>query len=151
MNFSEFLSQNLQISNCCKKYNVPKHLEEFKGIIHLPYNWSTLAVFSNIRFGIPYFIPSLSFFKELLRQPNYYHANSAQLIEDQRHELSEWYCKKNEPIFIYFDSWEDLKHKIETCDYAAARAKIKAFAKEHQAQTLWPNGTTFARIKRNIQ
>ncbi len=151
MNFSEFVGQKLQIPNCCRKYNAPKHLEEFKGIIHLPYSWSTLSLFENIRYGIPYFIPSVSFFKHLLTQPNYFHPNADQLLGDQLYQLSEWYCKKNEPIFIYFDSWEDLKHKIETCDYDAARAKIKAFAKEHQTQTLVQWKQLFTRIEKGKQ
>ena len=59
----------------CGRYDGPSDLEKFKGIIHLPYNWSNLAFFENSRLGIPYFVPSRKFLEKLLSYEKYFHAD----------------------------------------------------------------------------
>ncbi len=40
------------------RYGGPEDLKDFKGIIHIPYAWSNLALFENWANGVIYFIPS---------------------------------------------------------------------------------------------
>jgi hypothetical protein len=115
-------------------YNGPE-LQDFKAIIHLPYSWSTLALFENMQFGIPYCIPSKKFFKKLLQMPNYWHQDQNFFDKKENFLASEWYSKEHQPLFIYFDSWEDLRQKTKTFDFAAHRLKIQKFA-EKQKQTM---------------
>jgi hypothetical protein len=135
MNLAEHC-KNLGISAYSGRYNGPNDLREFKGIIHLPYAWSNLAFFENIALGVPYFIPSPSFLKTLLQQEGYWHANPAWLIEEERFDLSEWYQPNRAEIITYFDSWDDLKDKIATVDYAALREKTKKYAQEYRCVML---------------
>ncbi|MDE3046510.1 MAG: hypothetical protein KGJ02_07690 [Verrucomicrobiota bacterium] len=125
--------QTLGISSYLGRYNGPSDLKDFKGIIHLPYAWSNLALFENIALGIPYFIPSPSFLKTLIMQKNYWHTNPTCILHENQIALSEWYQPEREEIFIYFDSWEDLQEKIKTTDYPALREKIKSYAKHYQS------------------
>ena len=39
-------------------------------------------------------------------------------------------------IITYFDSWDDLKHKIESADFDVLRKKIKNYAKQHRHNIL---------------
>jgi hypothetical protein len=126
----------LGIPNICGRYNGPADLQSFKGIIHLPYAWSNLAFFENIALGLPYFIPSQAFLKTLLQQPNYWHTNPHLLTEEGQFALSEWYQPGREEIITYFDSWEDLKYKIDTANYPALRERIRNYAKEYQQTML---------------
>jgi hypothetical protein len=110
------------------RYNGPGDLREFKGIIHLPYGWSNVALFENIQNGVPYFIPSKEFFAQLKKQHNYWFQDSCHI---DMVELSEWYTPDHKDLFIYFDSWQDLAAKIKNTDYAVAREKTLQIAQRH--------------------
>lgn len=143
MNFMDLSSHlhQLGIKNYCGRYNGGADLTNFKGIIHLPYSWSNLAFFENIAYGIPYFVPSRSFFKSMASLNHYFHPNINFMLDDDVYALSEWYAPEHCEIITYFDSWSDLNEKIQATDFPALREKIQAFAKQHQANTLeaWKN------------
>lgn len=139
--------ETLQIPNYCGRYNGPKDLENFKGIIHLPYSWSTLAFFENISLGIPYFIPSRSFFRELANQGNYFHPDLPRLLQHDLFDLSEWYAPGREEVIIYFDSWEDLQNKINSTDFIAQHEKVKKYAEEYKNLMLSRWKKVFKKIK----
>lgn len=133
------LSQHLiqrGIPNYCGRHNGLGDLAEYKGIIHLPYSWSTIALFENIAMGIPYFIPSKAFLNQLLSRNNYWHQEADFLFNKKMIHLSEWYNEDHKHLFTYFDSWEDLVVKVDTCSYAQKREVIKKFANQHQQTIL---------------
>lgn len=107
------------------RYQGPKDLAEFAGMIHIPYAWSNLALFETIQMEVPYFIPSLSFIRKLAinsdNKGSFFW--TPPLLLDQL-QLSEWYCDETKEVFIYFDSWEDLQHKITSFDRDAHKKKI---------------------------
>ena len=140
MDLSSYLKER-GIPNFCGRYNGPADLKNFKGIIHLPYSFSNLALFENIQMGIPYFIPTIRFFEELVEQGNYFHPNLSCLIHDQVHSLSEWYDPKHAEIFTYFDSWDDLIFKINHLEYEKKRKEIRAYGREIKKDNLkkWAN------------
>ena len=119
------------------RYNGPQDLIGFKGIIHIPYGLSNMALFENIQLGLIYFVPSKKFIKELAQKPNFWFQNKDMGGIDG----SEWYLQENAPLFVYFDSWDDLVHKVETLDYEEKRKIVLAFAKEHTTTMLsrWEN------------
>lgn len=127
MNFSAKCGE-LGINSYCGRYNGPLDLKDFKGIIHLVYAWSNLALFENMYAGIPYFIPSQKFFHQLLQQGYYFQPHPH--YPNDLYEYSEWYNTENSPIFTYFDSWEDLQTKIAEADFDELKAKSIARAKE---------------------
>ena len=132
--------QSLDIKIFNGRYNGPKDLAEFAGVIHIPYAWSNLALFEAMQLGILFFIPSITFLKHFihsnidgLKKDSFFW--SPPLKEDVLH-LSEWYCENFEDIFIYFDSWEDLKKKIKTLDFNKQKNKLKQTGKKHEIETL---------------
>ena len=113
--------QSLGIKVFNGRYNGPKDLAEFAGVIHIPYAWSYLALLEAIQSEIIFFIPSLTFLKYFI------HTNidgekkdcffwSPPLREDVLY-LSELYCDDFKNALIYFNSWEDLKNKTETLNF----------------------------------
>lgn len=135
MDLSQFLAR-LDIKNYCGRYNGPMDIKDFKGIIHLPYSWSNLALFENIHLSIPYFIPTEEFLEKLAAQKNYFHPNLNALINDKLYYLSEWYCSEHREIITYFDSWEDLRKKLEETDFVGLKKRISIFSKELEERTL---------------
>jgi hypothetical protein len=97
------LCESLGIKTYCGRYNGPADIKDFKGIIHLPYNWSNLSFFENIRFGVPYFIPSQRFLKELLSKGSYFHAEIRFLLKEGLFDLSDGILSRigiSSPILI---------------------------------------------------
>jgi len=127
IDLSSILTNN-GILNYTGKYNGPLDLINFKGIIHIPYAWSNLALFEGINNGIIYFIPSIAFLMELKKNNNFFWSPP---YNDNWIKLSEWYCKEHSEIFVYFDSWEDLKIKTKTLDYTNKKNVILSFGKKH--------------------
>lgn len=119
------------------KYNGPDDLAGFKGIIHFPYQASVLSLFENMHRGMVYFIPSPSFTKKILAEhgdiiPHFWQPGP--LGQERAPEFwhSEFYRPEHEPLFVYFDSWLDLKEKIKTTNYDALKTTIKTFAQWHR-------------------
>lgn len=140
MDLSKHLS-GIGIKNYCGNYNGPGDIADFKGVIHLPYAWSNLALFENLQLGLPYFVPSEEFLRKLLTSENYWFQDSYYLLNENAFSLAEWYCDDVKDVLVYFDSWADLLYKIKTMDYEAVTARTKAFAQAHQAINLerWRN------------
>ncbi|MDN3504686.1 MAG: hypothetical protein P0S95_03825 [Rhabdochlamydiaceae bacterium] len=145
MNLSKKLS-SIGIPNYCGRYNGPLDLQDFKGIIHIPYAWSNLALFENWERGKIYFIPSLSFICRLSREHNFFW--SPPLIYRYL-TLSEWYRKENKSNFVFFNSFDDLIHKISTTDYETKKLQILEFHKQHKNKTLKQWKTLFNSLFNN--
>ena len=141
MNLAEHC-KSLQIPAYCGRYNGPQDLKGFKGIIHLPYALSNLALFENIQLGIIYFVPSLSFIKKLSKQGRYWFQDIGQSSIEQ----SEWYKPENAPLFVYFDSWKDLQHKITTLDYETKKRTVLYVAQNHKKTMLNRWNTIFKEL-----
>lgn len=109
------------------RYAGPGDLQDFKGIIHIPYAWSNLALFENLQNGVPYFIPSQKFILELRTQGDFFF----NMMDGSTVALSEWYLPENKAVFIYFDSWADLAEKVRTTNFPACKQRIKKFAQNH--------------------
>jgi hypothetical protein len=105
------------------RYNGPEDLKQFKGIIHIPYAWSNLALFEMWQRGVVYMIPSLQFIMELVPGTRFWSPPwNTRLIR-----LSEWYHPDHEQLFVFFDSWEDMAVKARTADFDAVRRRAAAF------------------------
>lgn len=114
-------------------YSEPADLADFKGIIHIPYAYSTIAFFENLAQGIPYFIPTPEFLLKLrITNPELWHQNQSWLIKRNGFNLSEWYTKEHAPLFVYFNSWTDLQKRIQMTNYEQLRSAIKVYAKKHE-------------------
>tara|TARA_Y100000590_G_scaffold317912_1_gene359681 strand:+ start:241 stop:1131 length:891 start_codon:yes stop_codon:yes gene_type:complete len=120
--------------NCYKgRFNGPKDLAEYKGVIHIPYAWSNYSLFEGIQNEIIYFIPSKKFFMELKKDKDFFWSPP---YRDENLELSEWYNDINKDCFIYFDSWDDLKVKTLTINYNNKKAYLKEFGNKHKNEMI---------------
>ena len=113
------------------KFNGPDDIKDFKGVLYIPYQISNLAMFENFQRGLIHFVPSREFMKNLVPSPvNAYHIS---------HDLfphCEWYIQEHKNLLVYFDSWADLKEKIDTIDYNNLHTIIVSFAQQHRIEML---------------
>lgn len=118
------------------RYHGPVDLAEFKGIIHIPYAWSNYALFECVQMGIQYFIPSKEFLFELKKDKNFFWSPP---YNDKDIEYSEWYNPENKDIFVYFNSWDDLRVKITITNLEKRCNKLKEIGKKHEDKmiSLW--------------
>lgn len=112
-------------------YNGPDDLIGFKGVIYFPYAWSNIALFENLQRGIVHFVPTPQFVLSEFK------ANKpVRVFTIQDFEYCEWYDPTMRHLFVYFNSWEDLQHKIKTTNYQALSHHVKEYARIHRAEML---------------
>ena len=132
----------LNIQSYSGRYSGPIDLKGLKGIIHIPYGWSNLALFENWSIGNVYLIPSKEFILKLSKQNNFWWQDSyaMSLIES-----SEWYLPEHRNLFAFFDSWEHLKvlSQNETL-LQDKRKQVIDFSNTHSSKTLeqWNSAIT---------
>lgn len=144
MNLKEHC-KTLGISAYAGRYNGPFDLKDFKGIIHLPYAWSNLALFENMGLGIPYLIPSRQFLETLAKQGAYFFYPDPELFSEGVLELSEWYSGEHSPCIVYFNSWSDLQAKCSLIDFDRIREEIKQHALKNHERMIERWRTVFAK------
>lgn len=126
--------ESLGISVWRGKYAGPRDLAKFRGVIHIPYTWSTFAFFENMQAGLPQFIPSLKFLHELRQQHGDFFW-SPPFMEDVL-PLAEEYWSMHSTFVVYFDSWEDLQRKTTAINVDVIRKRSKAYGAWHEQEML---------------
>lgn len=120
-------------------YRDVEHIEEYVGILHLPYQTNIQSLWENLGYNIIYFIPSKQFFIKLLFLENswYYWEERKRSIDFflKSIDICEWYHPDNEELFEYFDSWEDLKGKMKKITQEKKK-KIHSFMQKHNHTNL---------------
>lgn len=108
-------------------------LYNHKGIIHFPYEISTMSIFEQYSANIPLFFPSKNYLKQLIKNQDYhiqsryqimyginpYHSTLRKALHndywiDYWVERADFYDEENMKYIIYFDSIEDLFEKIQS-------------------------------------
>lgn len=132
------MCSSLGIYSYSGRYCGIQDLVGFKGIIHIPYAWSNLALFEAIKMGIPHLIPSRYFLENLSTSGNFFWSPP---FQREYIEYSEWYNNAHKDLFVYFNSWEDLKDKTLNCDFCDVTAnRLKFIAKHEEAELIkWEN------------
>ncbi len=125
--------EKLGISYYKGRYAGPRDLKDFKGIIHIPYAWSNLALFENWSNGIVYFIPTKRFLLKLRETTDFFWSPP---FDIELLTYSEWYLPTHANLFVYFDSWEDLRSKIDSANYSSMQHTIKDFLTSHKIKML---------------
>jgi len=113
-------------------------LMNFRGIIHIPYEASTMSIFEQVSSGIPLFFPTKSFLKELwqtsqIKQMNYWNNPPSYLLETKTDkfwiENADYY--KIEGIY-YFNSFEELFKILETFTDPLQSIRMKYIQKRNE-------------------
>lgn len=141
-------------------------LGKFKGIVVIPYNASCMSVFEYYSANIPLFFPSQEFSLKLMDLYKDYgiyselswnqvlKLRSGSVLEakgldpnsfDDHHSLehwiglSDWYDSEWMPYITYFDSFEDLEHKLTTVDLFQISQNMKSqnIARNSRVEHLW--------------
>lgn len=136
LNLSEKL-ESLGIENKCEKFK--DHISEllgYKGIICIPYAWSTIAFFERLQLGLVTFIPSELFLIELFKEGKYWFQPPFHIDHPELLQVSEWYATEHRDLMVYFDSWNDLKLKIKNTNYQEKTKTILNYARMHEKETL---------------
>ena len=91
--------KEMGIQTVCKRYDYGQmgYQKDFRGVIQVPYAWSTLGFFERLALGVAQLIPS--------RQDNFWWQDSYAISDIN---LSEWYDPENAGVFVFFDGWNDL-------------------------------------------
>ncbi len=108
-------------------YNGPDDLKQFKGVLFFPYAFSNLALFENLQRGIVHFVPT----KRFLTQLGFIRGGMQGNLD-----WCEWYLPEYKEALVFFDSWDDLKYKIQNIDYEAMKVMIKVFGRAHRVKML---------------
>lgn len=93
-------------------------LFNYKGIIHEPYEMSTMSIFEQYWAGIPLFFPSKQFYKDcILENKMGLQSNYETWGEPYSPEEIDWWLERadfyNMPYIQYYDSFEDAVQKIQ--------------------------------------
>ena len=109
---------------------------KFKGIIYLPYQASSLIFWEGLQRKMIFFVPSKRFLRAMNEKKMVHIYCLLPNGVEEFIDWMEWYADAYQDIIVYFDSWQDLKKKVETLDYDAARARITRCARYHKETVL---------------
>jgi hypothetical protein len=127
----------------CIPSSLPLHLKPMryewddlmnrKGLVCIPYEVSTMSLFEHYSSGVPLFLPSKRFYKELIQSnkavmssyntTNYWRRGQQPPALNATTDLDWWldrcdfYDPANMPLIYYFDSWDALRQMAETFEY----------------------------------
>lgn len=123
--------KTLGITTYSGVYNGPDDLKGFKGILYVPYAWSNLALFEQMQRGFVHFVPSEKFMSQAYQMSIPLHS-----FTRTNFHLCDWYCDEFRDLFVYFDSWQDLKNKVESVNYEQIADKVKKAGELHRENIL---------------
>jgi len=127
---------------------------KFTGIIHIPYEISTMSIFEHYTMNIPLIFPTKEFLLKMFNsnELNVYGSYSALfnfnsnpkaldiLLKDNWFEKmlpkADYYNEEYFPYITYFDSLEDLELKLNTINFDEISDKMKEFNKKRKDKIL---------------
>jgi len=114
-----------------------KELYEYRGLVHTPYDMSTMSIFEQYYAGVPLFFPTRRFYKELVLQDkmefisiyNSWDQPSTENDMDLWLDKADWLIL---PGLYYYDSFDDLIQMLESFEdvYSALRCQYITASKE---------------------
>jgi len=127
-----------------------QELYSYKGIVHMPYEISTMSIFEQYSANIPLFMPSSSFLKQLLAKKKipfngpYTRKNYSEHLEpmlgEQWYEYwvdrADYYDQDNMPYIHFYDSVNDIEGLINSVDTQVTSSRMKAWNKTRQSNVL---------------
>jgi len=95
-----------------------KDLHSYQGIIHVPYEMSTMSIFEQFMAGVPLFFPTKEFYKTCILNDTmtFISIYSNNTLEFKETEINTWLNQADFytlPYINYYDSFEDLIEKLE--------------------------------------
>jgi hypothetical protein len=146
-------------------------LYDYQGIIHFPYNSSTMSLFEQYSANVPLFFPTKRLLKQLRHHPtgaimsqlsqySIKHAPIPDIPGDPNNlndeevfntwiDLADFYDEENMPYIQYFDSFQELDHLLKSADLKEISRKMKAHnsARKENALRKWEE--ILEKVKKN--
>lgn len=129
------------VSAYCGRYGGAHDAATFKAIAHIPYSWSTFALFEHLQNAMAMFVPSLEFFRALRAT----HALFWPDVREAHLDVAEWFLPEHD-FFVRFDSWKHLGQLLHETDLDAVRAATGQAAIRHTETTLSAWESVLARV-----
>jgi hypothetical protein len=143
-----------------------QELYDYRGIVHLPYQISTMSICEQYTAGVPLFFPSQPFLLELHReQParvlselSFFQISGRRCPHDTLNRtddpavlrrwisLADYYDTDNMRFVQYYDSFDHLAHLLETVDVAALAVQLRAFNQTRRERIIAAWATVLDRI-----
>lgn len=129
-------------NNCLKEKYKWSELYSYKGIIHIPYEISTMSIFEQYSANIPLFFPSKKYLHELIKNGhnlqsrynkhtnNNYHNNLNECLNDNTWlnfwiDNADYYDENNMKYIMYFDNNIHLIDLLKNTDTNILSEKMK--------------------------
>jgi hypothetical protein len=107
-----------------------KDLHSYQGIIHVPYEMSTMSIFEQFWSGVPLFFPRKEFYKKCLLNDTMsfisIYSNDKKTLSEE--DIDRWFNQADFytlPYINYYDSFEDLIEKIENFEDIEYKCRIE--------------------------
>ncbi|KAJ1551561.1 hypothetical protein HK096_008294 [Nowakowskiella sp. JEL0078] len=131
-------NMNIKFETLDGFYGGPRTLAKFKTIITLPYQVSVMSLNEGLRQGVSFMIPSQQFFLQMCRQNSdayemwqnvelCFEPKSDSLAVSLLTKWTEWWQPDLKELVTYFDSWVDLREKLETTNFEDVGKRAKQY------------------------
>jgi len=126
-----------------------------KAILHVPYSPNTMALWENAQVGNIFFLPApkLVAHWRATNQISVFQMSHGMSLDRPLTEdflnMTEWYRQDRQPLFVYFDSPEDLVQKFRSLDFAKKRREIRAYMDKHEVEQLAKWKDLFAEVHKH--
>lgn len=114
-------------------------LNNVKGIVHFPYNISTMSIFEQYTGNIPLFFPSIDFNLELYRMGHTLSEIGWGGNEMDRREhiaLADYYDEEWMPHIRFFDSFKDLRYILDSVNVSNVSDNMRYFNRVRKERIL---------------
>lgn len=127
-----------------------QELYSYKGIVHMPYEISTMSIFEQYSANVPLFMPSQSFLKKLLAKKkipfngpytrNNFPAHLEAMLGEKWYEYwvdnADYYDSNNMPYISFYNSMHEIEALISTADTDTISLRMKAWNHTRQKNVL---------------
>ncbi len=151
-----------------------QELYDFQGIIHFPYQISTMSLFEQYSANIPLFFPTKNFLlalhkeypKRVLSELSFYQVkrkfffpkgnNNPDNIKNQEVlkywvDNADFYDHENMPYIQYFNSFKDLEYLLENVDLNLISKKMENYNKQRKEKVLQKWQAILKKIEENVR
>jgi len=116
----------------------PRALAKYKVQLILPSQISSQKIMENFRHGIVMMIPSEAFFREMVRESDQYSFDAPEIIQldEGLEKYTDWYNDDMEDLFVFFNSWDDVRGLLHSVNFDKIRTRAKEFAEKQEIKII---------------
>ncbi|OUM67863.1 hypothetical protein PIROE2DRAFT_58462 [Piromyces sp. E2] len=134
----ELLKRDVPVEIVPWKNCNPRTLAKYKAQLILPSHVTSRKIMENFKHGIVMMIPSEAFFREMVRETNQYSFDSPNIIkmDEGLEKYTDWYNDDMEDLFVFFNSWDDIRGLLHSVNFDKVRTKAKEFADKQELKVI---------------